>query len=68
MPLIRAGFARGELSYAKVRALTRVASAENEGELLDLARVLSAAQLERTVRAYRRVRPRKRATCRKTRT
>jgi hypothetical protein len=55
LALIHAAFARGELSYAKVRALTRVASAENEAELLDLARVLTAAQLERAVRAYRRV-------------
>jgi Domain of unknown function (DUF222)/HNH endonuclease len=55
LPLIHAAFGRGELSYAKVRALTRVATGENETELLELARVLTAAQLERTVRAYRRV-------------
>ncbi len=50
-----ASFARGELSYAKVRALTRVATAENEDELLELAAELTAAQLERVLRAYRRV-------------
>jgi hypothetical protein len=55
LPLIHAAFARGELSYAKVRALTRVASAENEEELLELARAFTAAQLERSVRAYRRM-------------
>src|SRR5439155_1348205 len=55
LPAIRASFARGELSYAKVRALTRVATGENEEELLALARVFTAAQLERAVRAYRRV-------------
>jgi hypothetical protein len=55
LPLIHAAFARGELSYAKVRALTRVATAESEEELLGLACVMTAAQLERTVRAYRRV-------------
>ena len=55
LPLTRAAFARGELSYTKVRALTRVATAENEEGLLELARVLTAAQLERAVRAYRRV-------------
>jgi Domain of unknown function (DUF222)/HNH endonuclease len=38
-----------------VRALTRVATAENEQELLSLARVLTAAQLERAARGYRRV-------------
>jgi hypothetical protein len=55
LPATHAAFARGELSYAKVRALTRVATAENEDELLELSRVHTAAQLERTVRAYRRV-------------
>ena len=38
LPLVHAAFARGELSYAKVRALTRVATAGNEEELLELAR------------------------------
>jgi hypothetical protein len=55
LPRLHAAFARGELSYAKVRALTRVADADSEEELLDLARVMTAAQLERAVRAYRRV-------------
>lgn len=36
-----------------MRALTRVASGENEGELLELARHATAAQLERVVRGYR---------------
>jgi Domain of unknown function (DUF222)/HNH endonuclease len=55
LPGTRAAFAQGEMSFAKVRALTRVATAESEDELLELARVLTAAQLERTLRAYRRV-------------
>ena len=55
LELIHAAFSRGELSYAKVRALTRVATAENEQELLELASFMTAAQLERSVRAYRRV-------------
>jgi hypothetical protein len=55
LPLTHAWFARGELSYAKVRALTRVATAENEQELLELAALCTASQLERAVRAYRRV-------------
>jgi hypothetical protein len=55
LPLIHDAFAHGELSYTKVRALTRVATAESEEELLELGRVLTAAQLERAVRAYRRV-------------
>src|ERR671936_993875 len=53
LPLTHAAFARGELSYAKVRALTRVATGDNEAELLAFARALTAAQLERTLSAYR---------------
>ena len=55
LPLIHEAFAGGELSYAKVRALTRVADAGNEEELLELARHMTASQLERAVRAYRQV-------------
>ena len=55
LPLIHDAFAHGELSYAKGAGVTRVATAENEEELLELARVFTAAQLERAVRAYRRV-------------
>lgn len=55
LPLIHGAFAGGELSYAKVRALTRVADEDSEEELLELARHLTAAQLERAVRTYRRV-------------
>lgn len=55
LPLIRTAFSRGELSYAKVRPLTRVATPESEEELLDLARVMTASQLERAIRGYRSV-------------
>jgi hypothetical protein len=55
LPLVHAAFARGELSYAKVRALTRLEKVDNEEELLLLARVLTASQLERALRTYRRV-------------
>jgi hypothetical protein len=55
LPRVHAAFARGELSYAKVRALTRVAEADSEQELLELAQVMTAAQLERALSAYRRV-------------
>jgi hypothetical protein len=55
LPLTQAAFAAGELSYAKVRALTRVATPENEEELLEFARIHTAAQLERCLRAYRRL-------------
>jgi hypothetical protein len=52
---IDAAFSRGELSYAKVRALTRVASATNETQLLEFARHATGAQLERICRGYRQV-------------
>jgi hypothetical protein len=55
LPLIRDAFRRGELSYSKVRALTRVASADSEADLLQLARNATAAQLDRMVRGFRRV-------------
>ncbi len=55
LPLIHEAFACGELSYAKVRALTRVAEPASEDELFELARHMTASQLERAVRAYRRV-------------
>ncbi len=45
----------GQLSYAKVRALTRVATSENESALLNVALAGTAAQVERFVRAWRRV-------------
>jgi Domain of unknown function (DUF222) len=38
LPLIRAALGSGELSYAKVRALTRIAEPQSEEELLELAR------------------------------
>ena len=55
LPLISASFATGELSFSKVRAVTRIADAGNEAELLELARYATAAQVEKLVRAYRRV-------------
>src|SRR5215207_5114631 len=55
LPLIRAAFAEGRLSYSKVRALTRVDDVQQEGKLLTLARHATASQLERMVRGYRSV-------------
>ena len=46
---------RGAISYAKVRAITRVATPDNEAALLDLAQGGTAAHVERFVRAWRRV-------------
>ena len=55
LPLIRDALERGELSYSKVRALTRLEDVDREADLLDLARGASASQLERMVRSYRGV-------------
>ena len=55
LPLVSATMQRGAISYAKVRALTRVATPENEASLLDFAQAGTAAQVERFVGAWRRV-------------
>jgi hypothetical protein len=55
LPAIDQAFARGELSYAKVRAMTRVATPDNEARLLELARHATGAQLERICRGLRQV-------------
>ena len=52
---VSAAMARGQLSYSKVRALTRVASPATEARLLAVALRATAAQVERLVRAWRRV-------------
>jgi hypothetical protein len=54
LPAIREAFASGELSFSKVRALTRVATEETEDELVGIALHATAAQLEVMVRSYRR--------------
>ncbi|MSR37142.1 MAG: HNH endonuclease [Gemmatimonadetes bacterium] len=54
LPITRAAMGRGELSFSKVRALTRIAEPGNERELVDLARGVTAAQLERMVRAWKK--------------
>src|SRR6266581_1473301 len=55
LPLMGQALARGELSYAKVRALTRVATSETEARLLAVGRGGTAAQVERIVRGWRRL-------------
>ena len=52
---VSAAMARGQLSYSKVRALTRVASPATEAPLLAVALCATAAQVERLVRAWRQV-------------
>jgi hypothetical protein len=55
LPRLSEALARGQLSYAKVRALTRVATPETEGRLFSVGRAGTAAHVERIVRGWRRM-------------
>jgi hypothetical protein len=55
LPQLAGALACGELSYAKVRALTRVATQESEERLLAVGRAGTACHVERIVRGWRRV-------------
>jgi hypothetical protein len=55
LPQLAQALARGELSYAKVRALTRVATPETEERLLAIGRAGTAEHVERIVRGWRRM-------------
>jgi 5-methylcytosine-specific restriction endonuclease McrA len=55
LPAITAEFAAGRMSYAKVRALTRIATPENDADLAELAGPMTASQVERFARAHRQV-------------
>ncbi len=54
-PLLDDALRRGAVSYSKVRAITRVATAQNVELLLQCALHATAAQLERICRQYRAV-------------
>src|SRR5882757_9820005 len=53
LPVIRGEFAAGRLSYAKVRALTRIATPATEAGLAELAVPMTGNQLERFARVHR---------------
>jgi hypothetical protein len=55
LPVIRGEFATARLSYAKVRALTRIATPDTEAGLAEIARPMTGNQLERFARAHRQV-------------
>src|SRR5438093_12330516 len=55
LPSLAQALARGALSYAKVGALSRVATPETEGRLLAVGRSGTAEHVERIVRGWRRV-------------
>ncbi len=53
LPEIADAFAKGEISYSKVRAMTRVATPANESVLVHVARHGTASHVEKLVRKYR---------------
>jgi len=55
LPLVDIAFEKGQLSFSKVRAITRVANAETEKLLLQFAEHSTGAQLEQICRGYRTV-------------
>src|SRR5689334_20353242 len=55
LPHLAQALARGELSYSKVRELTRVATPETEARLLAAGRAGTAEHVERLVRGWRRM-------------
>ena len=53
LPRISDAFRQGRVSYSKVRAMTRVATPDNEATLLTIALHGTASHVERTVRKFR---------------
>jgi Domain of unknown function (DUF222)/HNH endonuclease len=54
LPKLSDAMRRGVISYCKVRALTRIATPENEDVLLDIAEHGAVSHVEKTVRLYRK--------------
>lgn len=54
LPVVREAFGAGRLSYSKVRALSRVATPDDEAGWVDTAVDLPASQLASLTRAYRK--------------
>ena len=54
LPKISEAFRKGEISYSKVRAMTRIADASNEDYLMMIARHGTANHVEKLVSKYRR--------------
>ncbi|TVS14700.1 MAG: DUF222 domain-containing protein [Gammaproteobacteria bacterium] len=53
LPQITDAFREGELSYSKVRAITRIATWDTEAELIELAQATTAEHVAKLVRARR---------------
>jgi hypothetical protein len=56
-PLISAAMAAGQLSYSKVRAITRIVEPETERALVDMALAGTSNHVEKIVTAFRRSEP-----------
>jgi hypothetical protein len=54
LPLLSDAMRRGILSYCKIRALTRIATPENEDYLLQIAETGTVSHVEKLVRLYRK--------------
>ncbi len=54
LPQLSEAFGRGEVSWSKVRAVTRVATPESEEDWLGIARAGTASHVEKLVRRYRK--------------
>jgi len=54
LPEVSEAMRRGVISYCMVRAMTRVATADNEAELLRIAEAGTVSQMEKLVRTMRR--------------
>jgi hypothetical protein len=52
LPAVTAALADGTLSFSKVRALTRIATTENETELVELATTIPAGRLGHALAAW----------------
>ena len=55
LPKLSDAMRRGRISYSKVRAVTRVATPDNEDYLLYVCQAGTAAHVERIARAWRRI-------------
>jgi hypothetical protein len=55
LPRVCEAFRSGRLSYSKVRAITRIATPENDASLVEIALSATAAHIEQIVRKYRQV-------------
>ncbi len=54
LPQLAEAFDKGQVSYSKVRAITRIATPQDEDYFLNIAHAGSATHVERLVRLYRK--------------